>query len=321
MNNLEERYDIPIVIMVFNRPKHTRILLSILSQLRPTQLFVVADGPRDFISSDFELCQEVRNIIDCMVDWPCKLYKNFREDNLGCGLSPARGVDWVFEYVDRVIILEDDCLPSASFFLFCREGLNRFAKNDKVMMISGNNHLLNKKNIDDSYFFSINTQTHGWATWKRAWKKYDFYMSDWPRWRSLYWLYSMHRDVKYALKWLKLFDEVYKNANSKVKYDCWDFQWTYACWKNKALNVIPKKNLVSNIGYGDDATHATPPDHPLSNLVAEELSFPLNHPAKIEQDRVADAVLARNVYGNYSIIFKVWRKLKKLVNRQRLFNC
>lgn len=315
MCEFNKQFNVPIVILVFNRPKQTKILLQKLAKLRPSQLFVVADGPRKSISGDLELCQEVREIIGQMVDWPCKLYKNFRSENLGCGLSPAKGIDWAFEYVDRAIILEDDCLPSSSFFSFCCENLDRFAGNDRVMMISGNNHLLNKKTIDHSYFFSINTQTHGWATWKRAWDKYDFYMRDWPRWRSLYWLWSMHRDIKYALNWLRLFDLVYKNANSNDKYDCWDFQWTYACWKNNALNVIPQKNLVSNIGYGDDATHATPVDHPLSNLVAEELSFPLSHPVNLLQDRMADIVLAKNVYGNYSIFFKTWRKLKKLYIR------
>jgi len=307
-------FDIPIAVIVFNRPRHTEQLLLELKKIRPLKLFIVADGPRPSKIMDLQLCEEVRALVDALVDWPCELHKNFREENLGCGLSPAQGIDWVFEYVERAIILEDDCLPSKSFFEFCKYGLERYLDDDRVMMISGNNHLLGKKKIQYSYFYSINTQTHGWATWKRAWNRYDFYMKDWPKYRSLLWLWSIHKDIKYAFKWRKIFDEVYKKANSEIKYDCWDFQWTYACWKNRSLNIIPQRNLVSNIGYGFDATHITPSNHPLAHLVAEDMNFPLTNPNVFSQDRDADRVLSKTVYGNYSLAFKIIRKLKRFLN-------
>lgn len=313
MSIQELGFKVPVAVFVFNRPYQTRRVLLALKAVRPITLFIIADGPRESKPGDIELCEQVRNMVDEIVDWPCKVYKKYRQENLGCGLSPANGISWVFENVDRAIILEDDCLPSYSFFEFCQEGLERYIQTPQVMMISGNNHLLGKKAIENSYFYSINTQTHGWATWRRAWDRYDFYMRDWPKVRSFYWLWSIHRDLKYAIKWLKIFDEVYKKANTQIKYDCWDFQWTYACWKNQALNVIPHKNLVKNIGYGFDATHATPLDHPLSKLEAEEISFPLVHPVVMQQDSLADDILSKNVYGNYSFLYRVIRKLKKIL--------
>lgn len=310
--NVSAYCDVSVAIIVFNRPRQTKELLLALRRVRPSKLFVIADGPREGNADDLLLCAEVRSLIDNYIDWSCKVYKKYRDENFGCGLSPADGISWVFEHVEDAIILEDDCLPNESFFFFCKENLVRHALNSRVMMISGNNHLLGKKNISNSYFYSINTQTHGWATWKRAWSCYDFYMRDWPKRRSVIWLWNIHHDLKYAFKWRRMFDHVYKAANTSIKYDCWDFQWTYACWKNSALNIIPHRNLVSNNGYGLDATHITPLDHPLAHLKSEEINFPLIHPSLVSQDKAADRILSKIVYGNYSFIYKALRKIIRI---------
>ena len=302
----------PVVLIIFNRAATTRKVLEVLRQVRSQTIFVIADGPRAGAPDDTKLCAEARAVID-EIDWPCDVRRRFLDENLGCGHSPARGLDWVFSQVESCIILEDDCAPDVSFFTFCQEMLARYQDDKRVMMVSGNNHLLDKKIIEDSYLYSINTQTHGWATWRRAWAEYDFFMEDWPTLRSVEWLTNYLGNRKYAEGWLNTFDIAYKEAKLNPKCSYWDFQWTYTCWKNHALNIIPCSNLVTNLGYGDDATHPTPLDHPLANLSVVAMRFPLKHPAAMIQDYGADAILSETVYGYRPLYQRVYSKLFRLL--------
>lgn len=313
-NNFKTTFDIPVVIIIFNRVETTNKLLQILSQLKPKKLYVIADGPRGTVAGEVEKCNEVRALIDTL-DWECEVKKRFSTENLGCGLNPAQGISWVFEEEKFAIILEDDCLPDASFFPFCDELLHKYKDNDKVMMISGNNHLLIQRDTSESYFFSKNTQTHGWATWKRAWGKYDYMMSDWPIVKAKLNLGNYLNDATYGKNWERSLDHAYNELKSKTKTSFWDYQWTYTCWKNNALNIIPNVNLVTNTGYGDDSTHTSDEYHPLANLRVDEMVFPLVHPKIFAQDLEADKILSKTVYGNRTIVERIIRKLKRIIKK------
>ena len=304
-------FNTPVALIIFNRADTTRMVLDVLREIKVRDLFVIADGPRDDNQEDQALCMEARAVID-EIDWPCKVNRHFHDKNLGCGHNPASGIDWVFSQVDECIILEDDCIPHLSFFPYCQEMLERYMNDTRIMMVSGNNHLLNKAQIPDSYFFSINTQTHGWATWKRAWEKYDFYMTDWPVVGTFEWLNNFLNHERYAKGWLKILTSTYYEANNNPKCSIWDFQWTYACWKNHALNIIPSVNLVSNAGYGENATHQMPLDHPLANLPQNEMKFPLTHPVVILPNYDADLVLRETVYGLRPLYKRVYLKLLRM---------
>ena len=217
----------PVALFIFNRPEITQQIVEILQRINIPTLFVVADGPRPGNLGDEVLCRQTREIVDS-ISWDCKIHKLYREVNVGCGHSPAQGLDWVFSQVDRCIILEDDCIPHPSFFRYCSELLERYLVDPRIMMISGDNYLLGSYPISDSYLFSINTQTHGWATWRRAWERYDFYMKDWPQVRSLSWLNQLLANKSYAKSWLKNFDFAYYEANHNPNCTFWDYQWIYA---------------------------------------------------------------------------------------------
>jgi len=302
----------PVALIIFNRPDTTRKVLDVLRKVKVSELFVIADGPRIDSSSDPQLCTETRSVID-EIDWPCNIYRHFHDKNLGCGHNPATGIDWVFSQVDECIILEDDCIPHLSFFPYCQEMLDRYKNDTRIMMVSGNNHLLNRIQIPESYFFSINTQTHGWATWRRAWEKYDFYMTDWPLVGTFEWLNNLLNHRRYAKSWLKILNWTYHEANKNPEYSVWDFQWTYACWKNHALNVIPSVNLVTNAGYGENSTHEMPSDHPLANLPLNEMKFPLKHPIVTFQNYKADMVLRETVYGLRPLYKRIYFKLLRIM--------
>jgi hypothetical protein len=241
----------PILFIVFNRPEPTKIVFEKIRSIQPEKLFIFADGPRSNIPTDVKRCTEVREIVS-QIDWKCNYQTQFQENNLGCGLGPISAISWFFEHVDEGIILEDDCLPSISFFKYCEILLEYYRNNSTVMHISGDNFQYGKKRGKSSYYFSRYTHSWGWATWKRAWNYYDYELLPFE--------YRIHS---------------------------WDKQWELSVEKAQGLSILPNKNLVKNIGFGADATH-TKNEGRYSFLNAEEIDFPLIHPANFSLDKKAD---------------------------------
>jgi hypothetical protein len=128
----------PVALLIFNRPDTTERVFKAIAQAQPLKLLVVADGPRDGRPGEATLCEQTRAVIT-QVDWPCQVITNFADNNMGCKLRVASGIDWIFEQVEEAIILEDDCLPDPSFFRFCDEMLERYRDNERVGMVSGGN--------------------------------------------------------------------------------------------------------------------------------------------------------------------------------------
>jgi hypothetical protein len=142
----------PVAFIFFNRPDLTEKVFNRIRKAQPQELFLIADGPRINNSEDERKCFEARKIVD-QIDWECEVCRNYSDQNLGCGVRPATGISWVFEHVDRAIILEDDCLPHPSFFNFCDELLERYKYDQRVMQISGTNLQYGNKWTDYSYYF------------------------------------------------------------------------------------------------------------------------------------------------------------------------
>jgi hypothetical protein len=248
----------PVAFMVFNRPDTTERVFAAIRQAQPEILLVVADGPRLGRPGEAERCSEVRAII-AGVDWPCEVSTNYSETNLGCKLRVSSGLDWVFSQVEEAIILEDDCLPHPSFFPFCQAMLARYRDDERVMMIGGTNYLLDTLNIPETYCFSRYFPIWGWASWRRAWKRYDITMDEWPRLKaedSLKSFYSqrfMQRHVS------DMFDGAWAGSLAT-----WDIQWFYSCLFNNSLCIIPRVNVISNIGLvgthtsGDTSNNSFP---------------------------------------------------------------
>lgn len=306
---LSGQLNTPVAFIVFNRSETTVQVLAAIRKVKPKQIFVIADGPRVDNFEDKKNCELVRKVIE-EIDWDCRVYRKYADTNLGCGKGPSNGISWVFENVNECIILEDDCVPDSSFFLFCEELLEKYRYDTRIMMISGNHHLLKKHKIADSYFFSRNTQTWGWATWKRAWDHYDYEIKLWPKVRGSGWLERIlgsNRSVKY---WRQLFDKCYEDRNRKY----WDYQWTFCCWAQNGLNIIPDRNLVTNIGFGNSGgSHFAGTDCSFGNLPLHEMDFPLRHPHVMIQNTAADRQIQKDVYGQVSFAYIVKRKLDRVL--------
>jgi len=296
----------PVVFLVFNRPDLTKIVFEAIRKAKPYKLLVVADGPRAGVAGEAEKCQAVRDIIDT-VDWDCEVIKNYADTNLGCRARVSSGITWAFDQVEEAIILEDDCLPDPSFFPFCEQLLKHYRHDERVMVISGNNFQENCQ-TKSSYYFSKYPHIWGWATWRRAWKHYDVDMKDWQR-NKLEIIHATCGDPYEKKYWLDKFERTYSGS-----INTWDYQWTYACWSQGGLSIVPSVNLVSNIGFRSDATH-TVSENQFANLPVSRI-WEIQHPELIIRNIFADEYLFNNYFGGNYLRYldrpqvKIKRKLR-----------
>ncbi len=320
MNKSESKLDTPVAVIVFNRPHVTRRVFEVLRQVKPATLFVIADGPRANRPEDAALCEATRAIFE-KVDWECQVIRNYATQNLGCGRRPASGISWVFEQVPEAIILEDDCLPHPAFFRYCAELLAYYREDERIAHIGGTCFYPEINPTSASYRFSRYPLCWGWASWRRSWRHFDAELQDLTTTSASgeldevlsYWL-----ETEAARGfWRERFAAVQATEKSHV----WDYQWILACWRQRALSIYPNVNLVSNIGFGDDATHTLSAKATLQpvfdrfglsaegatsrwlaaaygqlfpfsfgNLETSPMDFPLRHPTVVERYVAADAM-------------------------------
>jgi hypothetical protein len=301
-------FETPVVLFVFKRPDTTHRVFEAIAQIRPARLLLVADGPRPGKPGEAEACQQVRDIVG-RVDWTCEVSTNFSENNLGCGERMISGLNWVFSLVEEAIILEDDCLPDASFFPFCQELLERYRGDDRIAYISGDNFVARYMKSADSYYYSRIGGTWGWATWRSEWRRYDRHLSDWPELRKQRMLEEIFDEPKAVAYWTHIFDAMHKNK----PLDIWDYQWTYTHLKNNALTIVPRVNLVANIGFGEGATHTTVSD-PRSMIPASSMEFPLRHPVSYIPMCSLDRRRVRYMFPP-SILHRILHKIHRVASR------
>jgi hypothetical protein len=300
----------PILFLIFNRPDLTQKVFERIREIQPSQLFIAADGPRGDRHGEDLLCAEARAITE-NIDWECELHRLERSENLGCKVAVSTAITWFFEHVEEGIILEDDCLPDASFFQFCSEMLDRYRFDSRVGVVGGNYY--QPKSRKASYYFSRYPQIWGWATWKRLWSSYDVDLTDWNgRPESLATSVKRHRVRK---RFAGRFDSV-KSGNC----DTWDHQLVHLCLKTSALCISPTVNLVENIGFDERATHTYLETSPLP--AAYSLKFPLVHPVHEEIDESADYYTETHVLKVPPNIFAKWlnsfeKRLARIKSRRR----
>lgn len=280
----------PVVLLIFGRPDTTAQVLQAIKLVEPRRLLVVANAPRADVSGEAERCEATRRLIDG-VDWDCEVSTNYATEHMSQRRRIESGLDWAFGLTEEAIVLEDDCVPHPSFFAFCGALLDRYRDEDEVLSISGNNFQPERPASADSYYFSRYPHIWGWASWRRAWQGHDPEMSRWPELRGGGWLRRMlERDHPVAY-WTYLFDRVERE-------DAWDRAWVFSCWLRGGLHAIPNVNLVTNVGFRDDATHTRPEQAgPLSEVPARPMRFPLRHPDRISRNVSADEYTEEAIFS------------------------
>ena len=304
MNNL---FDVPVLLLIFNRPEQTAKIFEQISLVRPAKLYVAADGPRIDKLGESEKCTQARFIVD-KVDWPCRVVTLFRDTNLGCREAVSSAVNWFFEQEEEGIILEDDCLPSSDFFSFCKAMLHTYRHDSRIGHICGSNFQLGQKRGDGSYYFSRIPHVWGWASWRRAWKGYDVNISTFPEFKSSRLMEGIPAFSEFSEQWLNTFERVYKD-----NFDTWDYQYTYHHLVNNRLAIIPNSNLIKNIGFDEQATHT----HRLEDYHADTPFGEMKNilqPSFVLADEQADLFTINKEMGQMKIkkyiLSKTWKKIK-----------
>ena len=299
----QSSFNTPILFLIFNRPDTTQEVFNAIKKQRPKYLYVAADGARETKEGEKEICLKTRNIIN-QIDWDCELKTLFRDKNLGCGKAISSAITWFFENVEEGIILEDDCLPHLDFFYYCEELLEKYRNEPTIKIIGGANFQDGIKRGDASYYFSAYSHIWGWATWKRTWNEYSFTLeeyskSDFKKTLKTYFPKWTERQV-----WMDKFLLMKKQA-----IDTWDYQLSFSIWENNGICIVPNVNLISNIGFGEDATHTTG-NHQISCLPFEKI-LPLTHPKQLCINREADEFYYKKY--NYKSPLKIfYRTIRRL---------
>jgi len=309
----------PVSVFFYRRPDHLRQVMTKVREAKPPILFGISDGPKAGNEEIRRGVEESRKVFREMIDWPCQWELLERPVNLGSYLSVSGGLDWVFERVGETIVLEDDTVPDLSFFRFTAELLEKYRGDPKVGAVCGNNYDDPKDWLGNaSYRFTRYHHSWGWGTWKRAWQYFDReekLLAEVPKLRKENWMKLSRAEWSY---WDRCFRRTYAK-----KLDAWDYRWTLSLWRNHMNCVIPKVNLVQNIGFDAKATHTVETNFALLEMhQIKIMKFPLHDPIEKKIHLSMDNHVFRSHYqaleGRRNIFEKLSEKLQKLFFFKRL---
>ncbi len=298
----------PIVVILFNRPDHARRLRHCLENQQDRDLYVVVDGAREGKSEEEGLVAESVNVFK---DWAGRTKFHISDENMGCKLRISSGLDWVFDQVDRAIILEDDLVPHAQFFLFCDEMLDKYADSDNVMSVCGTKTFPGE--VSNPYFLSRYNNCWGWATWKRAWGQYE---DDFLKYSTLNFVKNLKKSLgsyRAAIYWYILYRMVLSG-----KRNSWAYCWMITCFLNRGLSIYPASNFVINAGFGDSSTHTSEVKVFMPQTYGERDIFPLEFTEKPSAPfEEADRWIEDNIYSK-SIKVRVKWLLSKISSGNKM---
>ena len=242
--------DKAVLLITWKRAREVTRLIASLRDVKPTRVYIASDGPANDAESMRRVSQ-TRSIMEAEIDWPCEVFRLYSQVNMGCGRGVVKAIDWFFQHECEGLILEEDCIPDASFYRFCCQMLDRFRNEESIWSISGSCFVDGTDGHCD-YYFSQYTHIWGWATWRSAWQMYEADIKSWDN-------REVRKTVLNNISRRNSVKRYWKRVFNGVRYlnepDTWDYQWQYTLARNKGLTVIPRINLVDNIGFSDDATH------------------------------------------------------------------
>ncbi len=307
---LEYQVKSPILFLIFNRPDTTEEVFLKIKEVKPKELYIAADGPRINNFSDLELCSKARAIVE-KIDWDCKVNKLYRDGNMGCKYNVSSAITWFFQNVEEGIILEDDCVPSISFFWFCDTLLKDYRNDSRINIISGSNFLNSTVRNKSTYYYSKFAYVWGWATWKRVWNKYDLELKNYNLDNDIEQIRSVISDPYMREFWVEIFKDL-----KLGKINTWDYQLCFLCFFEGTLNIVSNINLITNIGFRIDATHTSNPKDTIGNLKRFEIENNI-HPKHMVCDYMSDLKVIKNQFNNFPTKLKIRLFMKALLVKMR----
>ena len=242
--------DIPVLILFFNRPEQLGKVFAEVRKARPSRLFLYQDGPRD--EADMPGILACREIV-AQVDWECQVETSYQEKNSGCDPSNYFSHKWAFSHVDRCVVLEDDSIPSVSFFTFCKEMLERYENDERITMITGLNIEEETTDAEGDYFFSTNFSIWGWASWRRVVDQWDEHYSWLDSPVIVHQLEELIRERGYRDDFLPMCRQHREHSLQGRPYYETIF-WSHMLLSG-GLAIVPRKNMINNLGATADSTH------------------------------------------------------------------
>ena len=301
----------PVALIIFRRADNTKRVFERIAQAKPPKLFIYADGPSPSRPGEAEKCAAARAVVE-QISWDCEVVRDYSATNMGPWKRIATGITAAFKEVDELIILEDDCLPDPTFFRFCDELLERYRHDERVMHIVGNHlHPTSPRPIPHSYSFTWHNIAWGYATWRRAWQHFDLSVPVWPQLRETDFLEQIVKNPVAVESYRKIFNSLHDNPG---EFDGYDWAWSFACWSQGGLSILPDTTMVQNIGFDPDSTHFVGCEKdPRAAMVAAPMQFPLRHPPYVLRDRAADDYLIDTYWDPKTPPLSRYRKFRQAV--------
>ena len=302
----------PVALILFRRPDVTKKVFKVIAEAKPPKLFLIADGPSPERSGEAEKCAATRAVVE-NVNWGCEVFRDYSETNMGPWRRIASGITSAFQQVEELIVLEDDCLPDPTFFRFCDELLERYRDDERIMHIAGNHfQAQDPRPTRYSYSFAWHNIAWGYATWRRAWQHFDLGIPSWGELRNTDFLDQVVGDPLAVESYRKIFDQLYADPG---EFDGYDWAWSFACWSQGGLSVLPDRTLIKNVGFGPDSTHFPTADDPRARFQSMPMQFPLNHPPYVLRDAAADNFIINTYVAPrpVSLPRRIFRKIKRTV--------
>ena len=297
-----------VLFLVFNRLEKTKKVFESIQQAKPPRLYIAADGAREHKEDEAEKVEAVRKYIVENINWKCEVRTLFRDQNLGCKYAVSGALNWFFESEEMGIVLEDDTLPSYSFFWYCEKLLKKYKDDLRVWHISGNNfHFGWKRDENYSYYFGgIYGSIWGWATWRSRWKHYDVEMKNYNETDHKNYLENRYDGSDAVKRKIIDFNLIKKGL------DTWDFQWVYTRWINNGLTIVPNVNLVKNLGFDNEATHTHSKYDKRADMHYFDIKFPLRHPSSVSRDHISEKFFFDD-FVKPSFLSKIKYTVKKIL--------
>ena len=234
-----------MVVFIHRRDKHLQKVLCGIRKYRPSRVFCFADAWEKGSEKEKIQCLRARETLRSGIDWPCRLEMRCALKKLGLKKNVETGLADVFRKVPHAIVLEDDCVPTREFFRFCEEALRDHKSDPKVMSISGSCFLPSNTVVNAGAYLSQYPHCWGWATWRRAWRRYSAVYSP-AAMRRILENQNLSRGEK--IHWQGVVHQIQVG-----KISSWAYFWMFAHWQSRSRSLNPTSNLVKNIGFDSSA--------------------------------------------------------------------
>ncbi|MEE9118606.1 MAG: glycosyltransferase, partial [Calditrichia bacterium] len=237
----------PIAFFAYNRPEHTKKALESLSQCGgavESELFIFCDGSKK--PEDEENVKAVRILVKSK-KWCGKVNIIERDKNRGLANSIISGVTEIVNRYGRIIVLEDDLVLSPEFLNYMNDALEIYENEPRVMHIAGYTPPL-KGNLPETLFYRLST-CWGWATWKRAWEKFEPDVN-----KLLARLKNKKIQSDFNINGSMNFYQTLRD-NAKGRLKTWAIHWYASVFLSGGLCLHPGMSMVNNIGHDGTGMH------------------------------------------------------------------